>query len=555
MRLRRRATLLSALALVLVLWRPHPTLAGAGDAPSADAQLKYLDEDAGLVLSLDLAQLGSAHKLATELFPSEGQAIGLAGLGATALLGFYPFDPSSWSARGFDIHAPLVAQIAAVGPKNPPVRTRLILKASDQTKAKESFGRMRLANAINPTGKGGSMTTLMGGATALPSEAEMRKAFADQGVFLVANPKPLSGLIAARVDGNFIVLDLFDTKGLSFGDVIATVGRKPGSLHSRTLGAEVLSASPIAVLLRPSLFARTLERMASGVRTRERGCHAIRELLESMGADAIGIAAGIGPDALTMDVVWHRSRPMPLRSSTAAPLFGGRGLLDLQVNVSNWAALRNLHRPREAQAWDALWRRSQACGATSKALLVSSAWPEVLGLFLSELSVLDPSANAVIEALGAIQASAGRSETSTLVVAEALVGTQGAKFAKSWLRSLFGSERRNGRSTSWGLASIQPYAIDLDVGTVVGSGFRPGSRDAALSAPRKSDVTPTQSKSPLVALDANPAALAAAFADLPSPNLWRPWQRAVATVSASTNKVEFNLALHRSKIASPKKSR
>lgn len=520
-----------------------------------DAQLSYLDEDAGIVLSIDIKQLVAAHKLALELLPGERQAFGLAGLGASALLGFYPFDEGAWTKSGFDVDTPFVVQVAAAGPKHRGMRTRIVLRVSNITVARKAIARMRLAEKARTRVPKDSLSPLFANLSRAPSDSIIRRELLAAGVFLVAKPRPLHGLLVAHERDGFIIIDIFDSAGATLESVLTTIERQPKKLTTGLPGADILRDGTISAWLRPSKIATTIAEFARGNRQRQQGCSEVAALGRSASVESLGLSLDLGATDVDITAKWDVRASVAIAQLLATEsqrLLRGHGLLDLQFRLANWAGLRDRARPKQALSWDFLWAKSNACASGSKGYILAFAWPEVAGLFLSEVSALHPSSKSVIASLGAASASIGLQPDGKLHIAtEAWVRASGTQFAKTWLRTLFGSQQVAGSKTLWGLGPMQPYAIDVKGGSIIGTGFRPGSRDAALHTERA--TLPTSLS--LLSLVANPAQLAKNITGLPFADAWKPWQSARATIHAKGNKVELSFALSRSEIATSKESR
>jgi hypothetical protein len=505
-----------------------------------------------MVIALDVRQLAAAHKLATQLLPKERQTINLAGLGASAILGFYPFDAKAWSTSGFDTKAPLLVQVSASRADASPVRTRAVLKARPGDKARRTIERMRLQEKARVGVAKEPLAPLFSGVAKTPSEDELRRQLASAGVFMVAKPRPLQGLLIAHEQSGFIVLDIFAPGSQDFAAVLKLVKRRPVALTVSMPGAEALLEGPVGLWIRAAHLATTFERISEGEKKPHRACQHIAALGRGASIRALGIQIDIGRKSLALSSRWHlrpEARLVEDLQVEPAPGLGGQHVLDAQINLRSFSALRDRRRPAEASSWDALWAHSKACGQSSKVYAVAVAWPELLGLFLSEVSALHPSATTAINGLGAMRATADQRGAAVRINTEAWVQDPGAAIAKGWLRTLFGSEQITGGRYQWGLGAIQPYAIDGENGSVIGAGYRKGSREAALSAARTSSQRATppaaDGSSTLASLAMKPAKLLGLLPTLPGAELWKLWKDASATLTSNASYVELRFSVRR----------
>ncbi len=501
-------------------------------------QLAFLDPDAGLILSLKVQQLHSAYTLASDMLPKERKALNLAGLGTSAILGFYPFSTKAWSSSGFDTNAPILVQLAATKAGHAFTKTRIVLKARNADRAQASVRRMRFREKESLEGQTGDLRPLLAQISKRPTEAGMKEAFRKTGVFLIARPAPLQGLLFAQVQDSYLILDLFEPTDLTFAQLVRILQRKPGALNLSMPGAWALQKGPIGLWLRSSQLGKSLRYLSTG-------CSDIAKLGRTNSIQSVGLAASVVRGRLSLDIAWHLRKGDTLLQSLIPEdhaLLGSSGLLSAHIYMASWGKLRDRSRPSQAQSWDRLWANTKNCGRISEAYILSVAWPEILGLFLSELSSLAPSAATVIESAGGMSAhiTAKRSANATIVT-EAWVRGAGARIAKGWLATLFGSEQKDGSSVQWGRASIQPYAVDMPGGSVVGAGYRPGSRDRALASTRKTGAAGNV----LVRLWANPSKLVRHVDDLAHSQLWKRWRSLTGRLSSEGGEIRLSVELRR----------
>tara|TARA_R110002096_G_scaffold16898_6_gene57836 strand:- start:7911 stop:9578 length:1668 start_codon:yes stop_codon:yes gene_type:complete len=548
-----------AIAIALLCASARHSLAQPTDAErtQSNAQLSFLDADAGIVISLKLSQLAAAHRLATEVVPKERQAINLAGLGASAILGFYPFVAKAWTTSGFDIKAPLVMQLAVSRRGSSQVRTRAILKARPGDKAQRTIERMRLREKARPRLLNEALSPLFAGIAKTPAEDVLRSQLVAAGVFLVAKPKPLDGLLLAQERDGYIVIDILTPGDSDFAAVLKTIQRRPAALDASMRGAEAIGEGPIGIWIRAAQLANTIERVDLSAKAQREACGHIADLGRNSSIDAMGVRIKIGRKSVSLASSWHLRPEAGLEGALrigSDPVLAGRKILDAQVHLTSWGALRDRERPKQAKSWDALWANAKACGPSSKVFTTAIAWPELLGLFLSEVSVLHPSAKAAIDGLGGMSAEAGvGTKGSVHITTEAWLRGPAAGVAKAWLRTLFGSERTDGSTYRWGHGAIAPYAIDGKAGSIVGAGYRKGSREMALNGERNIDgqaspqaanaeaIVPTI----LASLEARPSKLIPLLPAMPGAELWKAWKHASAALHKSAAHIELTIVLRR----------
>lgn len=544
-----------AIAMALLCATARHSLAQPTDAgrSQSNAQLSFLDADAGIVIALKLAQLAAAHRLATEVAPKERQAINLAGLGAIAILGFYPFDAKAWTTSGFDIKAPLVMQLAARQTGSSQVRTRAILKARPGEKAQRTIERMRLREKARPRLAKEALSPLFSGIAKTPAEDVLRSQLVAAGVFLVAKPKPLEGLLFAQERDGYIVIDILTPGDSDFAAIMKAVQRRPSTLDVSMRGAEAIAEGPIGIWIRSAELANTIERVDSSEKAQREACGHIANLGRNSSIAALGVRIKIGRKSVSLASKWHLRPEAGLGADLrigSDPVLAGRKILDAQVHLTSWGALRDRARPKQATSWDALWGNAKACGPSSKVFTSAIAWPEILSLFLSEVSILHPSAKTAIDGLGGVSTEAGvGTKGSVHITTEAWVRGPAAGVAKAWLKTLFGSERTDGSRYRWGHGAIAPYAIDGKAGSIVGAGYRKGSRDMALHGERNVDSqapAPANDPAILASLKARPSKLIPLLPAMPGAELWKAWKHASAVVSKSSGShVELSIVLRR----------
>lgn len=536
-------------------------LLGAAQAQAQDSAryteaLRYLDGDAGLVLSLRPSQLQAMQEAFVRSMPQQKGASDLAALATIAIFGFHPLQRSAWQAIGVDSEAQILVQFTAIDRKAAVLadrggpstlwRSRIILPSSDLGLTVKALSNVRIrdrARLVDPDqGVIEKLLSLHSGG----GERVARK-LSKAGVFMLGRPAPMGGLIFASVRQRFVVIDWIAPYGPGTQDfqwskhealIMAAIARKPNVMqrnpHLIGLVDDATGMWINPVSLGNSLSAAEVDGLArKSVLRRHRRCEPFRSLARSSPFTALSAGIRVEESGIDVHARWfidEDSDLLPILHTKDHPVLGSRDpILSAQLRLDQLGALRERERSGLVTSWDLLWNKAKACARGSKAFALAVAWPDIAGLFLHELSRLDPSAEQVIGDLGPISVSVlgamdpgppqeGTDETldgeikSLRVNAEAWLRKPGNAIAKDWLSVLFGSEKRKRGSTSYGLGAMQPYVIDQSTGSIVGTGLRPGSRAWALMARRV--LVPTEPQT-LFAFVARPALLVGLLPELP----------------------------------------
>lgn len=550
------------------LARPDPKQATSSRA--SDDAIALLDGDAGLVVSVRVSQFERLLELAVESFPEARGSINLAAMGATAMLGFQPFQTASWVDRGFSAQSKILVQVGAINRSNARMvdrgkgatlwRTRIILRAADAKKARVSLSRIRFRQRAGTDSQSSDKDFAAMLDLDDRTAAKLKKKLQGAGVFFVAKPAPLPGLLLISQRKDLFVVDLLAAYGPSdaawkWGDhqslLLQTVRRRPDALGTPMPGASALRDAPVALWLRTaqageSLAAAELDGVAPDAKIRRRPrCEAFAALARHSEFPALSLRAEFHTRKLALDLRWHikpESKLPTLLTTASAPLLTTRKqALHAIVRLAQPGAFRGRARAPVAKAWDVLWDSARRCGTGSKAFSLAVAWPEILGLFLDELSALHPQARAVIDSLGALAISAQGNWDEQELVAEAWVREPGAQFAKQWLKTLFGHEKQDDRSMHWGRGRIRPYAIAKEAGSVIGAFLGPGrqARELASTGARGS------AGDSIFQLRAQPSALRPEILPSPIGKILSSWRELSANLSLSSDTLHFTMDLRK----------
>jgi hypothetical protein len=477
-------------------------------APSAERDLALLDSDAGLIISLKISQIQDLHDLVVDTFPKDRGSLNLAAMGATAMLGFHPFQSAAWSDKGFATDSRMLMQIGAIDRKAARKadrgkgvalwRTRILLRASDAGKARETLSRIRFRKASrleDPPDK--SFDELLGARGGAASK--LKKKLRAAGVFLVAEPAPLPGLLLISQRGDLFVIEVLAPYGPSdlawkWGDhqdlLVTMIQRKRQLLPSDVPGSEALSDGSFSVWLRGGLVGEALaanELDAEAPRSmlrRRPACEPFAQLARRSEFQALSLVGNFRPDAVLAELRWHLGEKSDLPSllgTESAPLLrASKQPLRATVRLAQPGNFRGRKRAPVAAAWDSLWRQARLCGPASRVLALALAWPQIAGLFLDEVSALHPEASSLIDSLGSLQLAAFGEAKNQELLAEAWVQSPGDGHARKWLKALFGHERKGKKITRWSRGKMRPYAIDRPGGSVIGAFLGPGLADMKL---------------------------------------------------------------------------
>lgn len=485
---------------------------------SVNKKLALLDNDAGLVISLTIAQFQELHDLVVAAFPEEAGSLNLAAMGATAILGFHPFQTKAWKSIGFKPGARMLMQIGAIdrraarkadrGKGVALWRTRIVVEASDVAKARSALSQIRFRQRSKLEDKDPIFDALL--QTSGKAATQLKKKLRAAGVLLLAQPAPLPGLLLISQKGDLFVIDLLAPYGPSDlkwrwsnhqALLLKMVSRRRQLLPKDVPGAEALAEGSLGVWLRgdlvgEALAANELDTEAPRAMLRRRpSCEDFAELSRQSEFQALSLVASLRPDRLEADLRWHlseesqlpellRTEAAPLQSATKQPLRIG-------LNLARPGQLRGRPRPPVASAWDSLWSSTSSCGPASKVLALAFAWPQIGGLFLDELSALHPEAKTLITELGPSALAAYGDAKDQELIGEAWVRKPGDRIARKWLKSLFGHQRSSKKVTRWSRGNMRPYAISRETGSVIGAFLGRGRKEMKVSAIGKRGSAPS----------------------------------------------------------------
>ena len=548
--------------------------------PSADQEaLALLDADAGLVISVGLSQFQSFHELVVACFPEARGAINLASLGATAMLGFHPFLTNAWIEKGFDAQSKILVQVGAIdrpsanevdrGRGTALWRTRIVLRAADTSKARAALSEVRFRERVRIEHKSdksfGKILQLSDRAS-----SKLMSKLQGAGVFLVAKPAPLPGLLIMSQRHDLFVIDLLAPYGPADASwrwgkqqalLLQMIERRPNLLGDNMPGARALLEAPIGLWLRPALAgeaiaASELDGLAANALLRRRPhCEPFAKLARQSEFRALSLRAELHARKLDLDLRWHLkpgSQLPELLSTESAPLLASANeALRAIVRLAHLGSLRTRKGAPVARTWDLLWDSAKLCGPGGKSLALAVAWPEIAGLFLDELSALHPQARVLIDSLGSVAISAHGGPEEQEIVAEAWIRRPGDQVAKGWLKSLFGHERRarepgaqqrqGNAFLRWGRGRMRPYAIAQDAGSVVGAFLGPGHQNMALA----SSGTRQSTGSKIFELRAQPSALRPELLRHPLGTILASWRQLSAELALVKDQLRFTIALEK----------
>ncbi len=501
------------LASVSVILCTQTTSASPGTVatPLANA-LEYIDGDAGIVGSLSLRQLQNLYSFAHRALPKDRATIELATFGATAILGWNPTRTKAWTARGFDVDAPVLVQLAAPAfndsqAKTPSLnlwRTRIILKSSNAAKAINAIQSIRFRHKTPISARSGK-TDIKVLSSELnidnPQDKRLLPRLQKAGVLLVASPTPLDGILVASAQKDTIIIDLLVPRRntIDWGNtqhqdlLVHAIQRQPKLLDPQMPGAKSLRPGRIGAWIRP-VHAAAMLRFGNSGKTQSLACSQVSQLVKNSPFHAFSAELELNYKRSSSKkrneffrgaLHWHLKSGAPLQSMlTASPraLVRPNGaIFELDIILDSMARFKQPG--ANTNAWLPLWRATQNCGFGSKLLVSSTSWPDILSALLHEVAALHPDSAQFLEGLGgsllSIHPPAKNSQPAS-IVAQAWVRSPGDAVAKGWLSVLFGRPQNNGNITQWGKAPIEPFAISQSGGSIIGAGFSPGSRRFAL---------------------------------------------------------------------------
>ncbi len=556
------------IASIVLCTRTTSASPGTAAAPLENA-LEYIDGDAGIVGSLEFRHLEYLYSFAHRALPKDRATIELAIFGATAILGWNPTRTKAWTARGFDVDTPLLLQLAAPTSSSQSKssdlslwRTRIILKSSNAAKAISAIQSIRFRNKVPvfpPSTKTDSQ--LLAAKLKIPQTQAKRllPRLQKSGVFLVASPAPLDGVVVASAQKGIIIIDLLvphrraidwsNTQHQNF--LLDTIERKPKSLDLQMPGAKSLRPGRIGAWVRP-VHAAAMLRFGNSGKTQSLACSQVSQLVKNSPFRAFSAELEFNykrsPSKKRNEFFrgalhWYLKSGQPLQSIlSASPNALARpngAIFELDILLDSIGKFKQSG--SNTKAWLPLWRATENCGVGSKLLVSTTSWPDILSALLHEVAALHPNSAQFLAGLGRTLLSIhqpGNHSQRANIIAQSWVGSPGDAVAKSWLSVLFGKARNKGKITQWGNAPIEPFAISRSGGSVIGAGFSPGSRKFALGQKLS---TPGGTK--LLHVTARPQELLRAFPQKsatlgPLANLWRSLE-ATLTQDKGTLQLRF----------------
>jgi hypothetical protein len=560
------SSLLLSLCVAVFSGRAQAQTTTSGDA------LSWLDADAGLVLSIRISQLQELNDLLLAAAPEARSSISLATLGAAAVLGWNPFQESAWANKGFATESNLYLQVEAINAIEARAsdrakgsalwRTRMILPAKDAVLAKAALANIRFRDRADLESKSDqTLAKLLN----LPAKAAKRRqaVLRKAGVFLVAKPTILPGLLLISQHQDLFVVDLIRPYGpLGIGadwspkpgTLVRAISRRPDGFAGRPVLAEALRTSPIGIALAPErasemLLATELDGLSKSARTRKAPkCAPFVALAKEGNFDAVSLRAEVDDKSMAIDIRWHlrqSSQLLPLLTTHQVPIVAAdQQALHALVRLDQVGRLRQAKRSTLDQTWDALWLQSKQCHAATSSFALAIDWPHIAGLFLDEVSALDPQAELFIDNLGSMAISTHGEGLEQQLFAEAWVRTPGFPVASGWMRSLFGHERTSKTRILWSQGPMRPYALLHREGAVFGSNVLGLGQRAPEMASIQSHARGTEGSS-LLMLRANPSKLREGLVQHPLPGLLAAWKRLSADLTIDKDLLRFTMDLQR----------
>lgn len=535
---------------------------------SVDSQaIQYLDGDAAIVLGIDIGQLQSLFAFSHHASPNNSAAINLAALAATTIVGWNPTRTEDWKSRGFDLSSPALLQIATPqivhsqpGTRLDFWRTRLVMKSSDIVKSIRALQAMRLRQKASITKRPRTQDIAAIRTLLKIDESEAKRAherFRKAGVFAIASLSPLDGLLVASAENGYLLLDFLlpHNRKLDWNipghrdELFAAIARRPNALSSSIAGIDVLTAHSLGMWIQPREFASLMRHTSSGKR-QTIACSRVGALVKQSPFLAVSGQLRLkyqrrrtkkANEFLQADLHWHWASTVPWKPALAlgnASLgVHSQSLFRLDFLLD---AIAGFQLPSSTpDAWLPLWKAARDCGNGSKILAAMTAWPEILGALLSEITSLHPKAKPFLQSLGVASLWIAPTQTSSQppILAEAWLRSPGDAIARDWLSIFFGKARKTSQGWKWGQGPIQPYAIKMPGGSVVGAGFSSISRKQEI--PKRAPREPMDGA--LLRLSAQPRKLVRAYPK--SSTSMRPlaalWSKVVAKLTLEGRSVHL----------------
>jgi hypothetical protein len=498
-------------------------------------ELARLDSRSALVVAFPLSTLQDLRTLAKRTFPGERGSLDLVELGALAFLGFTPLQNKGWRSAGFDPNTAALIQAPIFDSNSNTWHSRLVLQASNAKAARKALAgiRFRLRSTLDESSNESTRKILNAKSQTLKAAA---RSLQSHGVFLIARPTPLSGLLAISQHGSVFVVDLFVPSGgaprpwsESGPPILGAIGRQKKGLPESTPLLHVLSGQGVRFWMHASNLGRDLM-IQSNVR-RRRSCSALAEQVQQSSIEVLGGGLQLHK-GIELELLWGLTSGnalAPILTTAEAPLVqtDKNANLMLRVDWNQIGALRTLKRQAGLATWDTYVHHTRRCGPFSEIVLMALSAPELGGLFLDEVSRLHPQARALVDSLGPFQVRTqhipkhrGAKQGRDVLTMEGWISKPGNQFAKAWLQTLFGKASKEVSITRWGLGRIRPYGIDLADGSIVGADF-----DRIVTSSKEKRAA-ASSGLHLLQLRARPRKLVPAPwpLTLPWPDFWRFWK-------------------------------
>jgi hypothetical protein len=485
-------------------------------AAAAPAELAEIEADAALVASGSPAELAAVFAALGEQSGVNAMAIGLGRRAAAATLGWDPGDPAAWAAAGFDHGRPLWISVtidsAAAAARYRRLSTRKSWDAAALADLPPALWRVRLiAPGIERRAAAAALARVPG----LRWHTErwwesLPGARAPHRRDVVAVAAIAGGWAVARSARGALIIDVvrpaFATAAIArdsvAGAAILAVADSPP--RRRSLAASPPPAWPraggLALWLRASALidiGRAVQqeihiafadadpdRRGAGAWLPNPRCDSFSALAGGMLTDAsvrVGAAAG----ALGVEIVFGAASAGALakalpRREAGASAHGAGGLAWLAVFTGGSDELRRLPRPEVMQSWPDMLAHLRGCeehyGWTARIF----GWPQIAGLFLSELASLGPRGAAIAAGARGAAAVVRRWADRPLAIeaaVEAALDPGGADTAAGLLDLTFLEGDRARPVERWGQGRLRPYLI-RDAGRAVAGATFGGDRTA-----------------------------------------------------------------------------
>jgi hypothetical protein len=507
----RASALTAALVAVVVAFLPHPVPASppaAALAPVASAAvrqrtaLELIPSDAAAVVRADPAELERIAALVRSLGGDIGMAANAVSLASASALGFDSLAVPGWRSIGIDGDHPVFVALAPIDPTAPRAlwHARAIARVSDTRSFADWASRTPLLSepwrASNPVR--GALAALLGIPGDPGAEAAAARALTERGTIAVGMSPRLGALLLVRRVGAYAALDAF-----ALAEIGHVVWPRDGAALLSGLDAP---ASGATMLDRTSAAAAALGRPGLVFWTHPAGlfdaaitwsrppttCDIFRDLAAHTALIDASLALRVAQHQVALDLLWGSAPGAPVTAAwpvaddgLVGPALRGGAVVAASLYLAGTARLRSLARPPLIEdGWNPLWRRARACGRPARALLVSFAWPEVVGQWLSEVAAVSPATARVVDSARNIAFAARRISAADRrawqAVLEASLGPDAIGPTQAVLDAVFGGRhpvRRPRPHLTWQGQYLHPYTVSrgrrgIIVGTAIGDRSR-----------------------------------------------------------------------------------